>query len=98
MLRYAAAHGWRANDNPADARMLRHAGLSALPGGRKQPSLHWQKAPAFMAALDQHGWLGARRPALLHFDGLRSGRCAAPGGPSFPLTAERACGPCQGSE
>ncbi|HYF06297.1 MAG TPA: integrase arm-type DNA-binding domain-containing protein, partial [Acetobacteraceae bacterium] len=39
VLRYAAAHGWRANDNPADARMLRHAGLPALPGGRKQPSL-----------------------------------------------------------
>ena len=32
ILRYAAAHGMRANDNPADARMLRHAGLPALPG------------------------------------------------------------------
>lgn len=51
ILRYAAAHGMRANDNPADARMLRHAGLSALPGGRKQPSLPWQRMPAFMAAL-----------------------------------------------
>jgi integrase len=52
VLRYAAAHGWRLNDNPADARMLRHAGLPALPGGRKQPSLPWQKASAFMKALD----------------------------------------------
>jgi integrase len=52
VLRYAAAHGWRANDNPADARMLRHAGLPALPGGRKQPSVPWAKAPAFMKVLD----------------------------------------------
>jgi integrase len=52
VLRYAAAHGWRANDNPADARMLRHAGLSALPGGKNRPSLPWQRAPAFMKALD----------------------------------------------
>lgn len=52
VLRYAAAHGWRANDNPADARMLRHAGLSALPGGRKQPSLDWRRVPAFIKALD----------------------------------------------
>jgi integrase len=52
ILRYAAAHGMRANDNPADARMLRHAGLPALPGGRKQPSLPWQRMPAFMRALD----------------------------------------------
>ena len=52
VLRYAAAHGWRTNDNPADLRMLRHAGLSALPGGKKQPSLPWQKTPAFMKALD----------------------------------------------
>jgi integrase len=52
VLRYAAAHGWRANDNPTDARKLRHAGLSALPGGKKQPSLPWQRAPAFMKSLD----------------------------------------------
>jgi integrase len=52
VLRYAAAHGWRSNDNPADARMLRYAGLPALPGGRKQPSLPWTRVPAFMEALD----------------------------------------------
>ncbi len=53
VLRYAAAHDMRANDNPADARMLKHAGLPALPGGRKQPSLPWARMPAFMAALDK---------------------------------------------
>ena len=40
VLRFAAARGWRANDNPADARMLRHAGLSALPGGRTNHLFH----------------------------------------------------------
>ena len=50
VLRYAAAHGWRANDNPADMRMLRYAGLPALPGGRKQPSLAWQRLPALRCA------------------------------------------------
>lgn len=64
VLRYAAAHGWRANDNPADARMLRHAGLPALPGGRKQPSLPWQKAPAFMKAL---GIMPGLAPVALQF-------------------------------
>jgi integrase len=52
VLRYAAAHGWRVNDNPADVRMLHHAGLSALAGGKRHPSLPWQRAPAFMRALD----------------------------------------------
>ena len=70
-LRYAAAHGWRANDNPADARMLRHAGLSALPGGRKQPSLPWQKAPAFMKALDAMPGLA---PLALRFCALTAVR------------------------
>jgi integrase len=73
VLRYAAAHGWRANDNPADARMLRHAGLSTLPGGRKQPSLHWQRVPAFIKALDRIEGLA---PLALHFcllTALRSG-------------------------
>jgi hypothetical protein len=59
VLRYAAALGWRANDNPADARILRHAGLPALPGGRRQPSLPWARLPAFMKALDTMPGLGA---------------------------------------
>ncbi len=72
-LRYAAAHGWRANDNPADARMLRHAGLSALPGGRKHPSLPWAKAPAFMKALDVMTGLAPLALRLCILTATRSG-------------------------
>jgi integrase len=73
VLRYAAAHGWRANDNPADARMLRHAGLPPLPGGRKQPSLPWAKLPAFVKALDAMPGLGALALRLVVLTALRSG-------------------------
>ena len=73
ILRYAAAHGWRANDNPADARMLRYAGLPALPGGRKQPSLPWQRMPAFMAELDKMPGLA---PVALRFAILTALRSA----------------------
>jgi integrase len=52
VLRYAAAHGWRANDNPADPRRLRLAGLPSLPAGRNHPSLPWARLPAFLQALD----------------------------------------------
>ncbi|MCU0983736.1 MAG: integrase arm-type DNA-binding domain-containing protein, partial [Acetobacteraceae bacterium] len=77
VLRYAAAHGWRANDNPADARMLRHAGLPALPGGRKQPSLPWARLPAFMAALDKVQGFGALALRLAILTALRSGEVRA---------------------
>ena len=73
ILRYAAAHGWRANDNPADARMLRHAGLSALPGGKKQPSLPWAKAPAFMKALDTMPGIAPLALRFLILTAVRSG-------------------------
>ena len=73
VLRYAAAHGWRANDNPADARMLRHAGLSALPGGKKQPSLPWAKAPAFMKALDGMPGIAPLALRFLILTAVRSG-------------------------
>ena len=73
ILRYAAAHGWRANDNAADARMLRHAGLPALPGGRKQPSLPWARLPVFMVALDAMPGLGALALRLVVLTALRSG-------------------------
>jgi integrase len=73
VLRYAAAHGWRANDNPADARMLRYAGLPPLPGGRKQPSLHWAKMPAFMKALDTMPGLAPVALRLAVLTALRSG-------------------------
>ena len=77
VLRYAAAHGWRPNDNVADVRMLRHAGLPALPGGRKQPSLPWARLPAFMAALDQMPGLGALALRLVVLTALRSGEVRA---------------------
>lgn len=51
VLRYAAAHGWRASDNPADPRVLRLAGLPSLPAGRNHPSLPWNRLPAFLRAL-----------------------------------------------
>lgn len=73
VLRYAAANGWRANDNVADARMLRYAGLPALPGGRKQASLPWARVPAFMKAL---GMMPGLAPLALHtvvLTALRSG-------------------------
>jgi integrase len=73
VLRYAAAHGWRVNDNPADARMLRHAGLPALPGGRRQPSLPWARLPAFMSALDKMPGLAPTALRLLVLTALRSG-------------------------
>jgi integrase len=73
VLRYAAAHGWRANDNPADGRMLRHAGLPALPGARKQPSLPWARLPAFWQALSTVEGLGACALRLVILTALRSG-------------------------
>lgn len=73
VLRYAAAHGMRANDNPADVRMLRHAGLSALPGGRKYPSLPWQKVPAFMKAVSAMPGLAPLALRFAILTALRSG-------------------------
>jgi integrase len=78
VLRYAAAHDWRANDNPADARMLRHAGLPPLPGSQKQPSLPWARLPAFMKALDTMPGLAPLALRMVVVTALRSGevRCA----------------------
>jgi integrase len=73
ILRYAAAHGWRVNDDSADARMLRYAGLPALPGGRRQPSLPWARLPAFMTALDRMPGLAPLALRLVVLTALRSG-------------------------
>jgi integrase len=73
ILRYAAAHGWRVNDDSADARMLRHAGLPALPGGRRQPSLPWARLPAFMITLDRMPGLAPLTLRLVVLTALRSG-------------------------
>jgi integrase len=53
--------------------MLRHAGLPALPGGRRQPSLPWARLPAFMAALDKRPGLAPLALELLVLTALRSG-------------------------
>ena len=53
--------------------MLRHAGLPALPGGRKQPSLPWQKAPAFVQALDGMEGLAPLALRFCILTALRSG-------------------------
>ena len=73
VLRYAAAHGWRANDNPADMRMLRMAGLPPIPGGRKQPSLPWARLPALMTALDKVEGVSALALRFIVLTALRSG-------------------------
>ena len=72
VLRYSAAHGWRPNDNPADARMLRHAGLPPLPGSQKQPSLPWPRLPAFMKALDTMPGLAPLALRMVVLTALRS--------------------------
>jgi integrase len=73
VLRYAAAHGWRPNDDAADVRMLRMAGLPKLAGGRKQPSLPWERMPAFLAALDKRAGLAPLALRLVTLTALRSG-------------------------
>lgn len=73
VLRYAAAHGWRVNDNPADAKMLRYAGLPPLPGGHKQPSLPWARLPAFMVALEKVEGASALALRFVILTALRSG-------------------------
>ncbi len=73
VLRYAAAHGLRPNDDAADVRMLRMAGLPKLAGGRKQPSLPWARLPAFMVALDKRAGLAPLALRLVVLTALRSG-------------------------
>jgi integrase len=77
VLRFAAAHGWRANDNAADVRLLRNMGLTAQAGGAKQASLPWQQVPAFMEALQG---MAGMAPIALRFvvlTALRSGEARA---------------------
>ena len=71
-LRYGAAHGWRANDNPADPKMLHLAGLPALPAPLKRPSLPWQRVPHFMRALVKMDGLPPLALRLLILTALRS--------------------------
>lgn len=76
VLRFAAAHGWRANDNPADARVLRLAGLPALPAGRSHPAL--AARAGLRGDAGGHGGHGAAGPAVRHPDRMslrRGARC-----------------------
>jgi len=73
ILRFAAANGWRANDNPADPKMLRYAGLAPLRGKQKQPSLPWAKVPAFYNALTKMDGVSALALRFLGLTALRSG-------------------------
>jgi integrase len=77
VLRYAAAHGWRANDNAADVRLLRNMGLTAQAGGVKQASLPWQQVPAFMEALQGREGMAAIALRFLILTALRSGEARA---------------------
>ena len=73
VLRYAAAHSLRVNDNPADLKILRHAGLPPLPGARHQPSLPWQQLPDFMKVLESEDGLASLGLRFLILTALRSG-------------------------
>ena len=71
--RCAAAQVGGPSSNPADVKMLRHAGLSALPGGKNQPSLPWQRASAFMKALDAMAGLAPLALKFCILTAVRSG-------------------------
>lgn len=74
VLDYAAAHGWRAADNPAAGRVLRLT--KALPpvraDGHRWPSLPWQRIPDFMAALLKRGGMSALALRFAILTALRS--------------------------
>ena len=73
-LDFAAAHGWRAADNPASGRVLRLT--KALPpvnaNGRRWASLPWPKVPGFVATLDAQPGMAARALAFALLTALRS--------------------------
>lgn len=73
VLRYAAALGLRANDDPANLKILHAAGLPMQRGGRRQPSLPWTRVPAFMVTLDRMPGLGPLALRLAILTALRSG-------------------------
>ena len=97
VLRFAAANDWRANDNPADAKMLRRAGLPALGGGRNQPSLPWAMAPAFMAALDKMDGLAPLALRFCVLTALRSGEVRGARWSELSFAGARRCGRCPAS-
>lgn len=74
VLDYAAAHGWRAADNPAAGRVLRLT--KALPpvraDGHRWPSLPWPRVPAFMTALLKRDGMSALALRFAILTALRS--------------------------
>jgi integrase len=74
VLDYAAAHGWRSTDNPATGRVLRLTkSLPKQPPEQKQPSLPWQRVPAFVSTL---GVMDGTAPLALRFAILTAVRSA----------------------
>lgn len=73
VLRYAAAQGWRMNDNPADTKMLRMLGLPALPAGTSFPSLPHARMADFMKALTAAEGLAALALRFTILTAVRSG-------------------------
>jgi integrase len=74
VLDFAAAHGWRSTDNPATGRVLRLTkSLPKQPPEQRQPSLPWQRVPAFVEALQ---WMEGTAALALHFAILSAVRSA----------------------
>jgi integrase len=74
VLDYAAAHGWRSTDNPAQGRVLRLTkSLPKQPPEQKQPSLPWQRVPTFLSALNS---MEGTAPLALRFAILTAVRSA----------------------
>lgn len=74
VLDYAAAHGWRAADNPAAGRVLRltKALAPVRAGGKSWPALPWQRVPAFMSALAKRDGMAALALRMAVLTALRS--------------------------
>ncbi|MCR0980617.1 tyrosine-type recombinase/integrase [Roseomonas populi] len=74
VLDYAAALGWRSTDNPATGRVLRLTkALPKQPPEQRQPSLPWQRVPAFLRVVE--GMEGTA-PLALRFAVLTAVRSA----------------------
>ncbi|MBB5695504.1 tyrosine-type recombinase/integrase [Muricoccus pecuniae] len=74
VLDFAAAHGWRSTDNPAQGRVLRLTkALPKQPPERRQPSLPWQRVPAFLRRVEA---MEGTAPLALRFAVLTAVRSA----------------------
>ncbi|WP_424140089.1 tyrosine-type recombinase/integrase [Roseomonas chloroacetimidivorans] len=74
VLDYAAALGWRSTDNPATGRVLRLTkALPKQPPEQRQPSLPWQRVPAFLREVEV---MDGTAPLALRFAVLTAVRSA----------------------